>query len=49
MAAIREAHEGRPPELPEQAVQALAGKYYQGQIVKSLPTVTPISRPKVTP
>jgi hypothetical protein len=31
-AAIRAAHDGRPPELPEQAVQALAGKYYQAQM-----------------
>lgn len=32
LAAIRAACEGRPPELPEQAVQALAGRYYQGQM-----------------
>lgn len=32
LAAIRAAHEGRLPELPEQAVQALAGSYYQAQM-----------------
>lgn len=44
LSAIRAAHEGRPTELPEQAVQALAGLYYRAQMDRFGPDPGPVAR-----